>query len=196
MSDKRKKVIAVVLAVCALAILGIGGWQAWVRVPPEMPETVDQVEALFDSPRYQRLSDAEKRPYQERVNEMWGQLSKDERDRLRSFLDTNPDARQEAQDSMQQAMRTMYKTQIIGQDKAARDAAMDGFIAMGEAQRGNRGAQDPNREKTAEELEREAEGRRRMWEMLDKGDPQNIGYMSEFMKLMQERREERGMPPL
>lgn len=196
MDDTKKKRIAGLLVVVAFAALAIGSWQAWLRVPPAMPGDVDQVEALFDSPRYQRLSTAEKRPYQERVNEMWGQLSKEERDRLRGFLDANPDAQQEAQDAMQQMMRTMYVTQIIKQDEAARDVAMDGFIAMGEAQRGSREAQDPNREKTAEELEREAEGRRRMWEMLDKGDPQNIGYMSEFFKRMQQRRAERGMPPL
>ena len=56
--------------------------------------------------------------------------------------------------------------------------------------------EEASREKTPEEQEREAEGRKRMWEMLDKGDPQNIGYMSEFFKLMQERRQERGLPPL
>lgn len=98
---------------------------------------------------------------------------------------------------MQQMMRTMYVTQIIRNDPAARDAAMDGFIAMSEANGGRQRMQEEaSREKTPEEQEREAEGRKRMWEMLDKGDPQNIGYMSEFFKLMQERRQERGLPPL
>ncbi|MEM1354585.1 MAG: hypothetical protein AAGH88_06850 [Planctomycetota bacterium] len=196
MGERKKKWVAFSLAIVAFVTLVVGGYQAWLRVAPPMPESVSDVEALLDNPRYQRLSDAEKRPYQERINEMWGGLSQEDQDRLRAYLDKNPDAQQEAADARQQMMRTMYVTRIIKQDEAGRDQSMDGFITMMDQNRQGQQRQGPDGEKTPEQQERESEGRRRMWEMLDKGDPQNLGYMSEFFKLMQQRREERGLPPL
>lgn len=94
MEDRKKKLIAIGSVGVGVVALAIGGYQAWLRVPPNMPEDVAQVEALFDSARYQRLSAQDKRPYQERINEMWGKLTPEERDRLRKYLESNPDAQQ------------------------------------------------------------------------------------------------------
>ena len=190
---KTKLIKLVLLPLLALAALVFGGYQAWLRTPPAMPETVDDVEALLNSPRYARLSNTDKRPYQERMNEMWGSLSKEDRKWLGEQLEDNPDARQEA---MEQGIRTMYRTMIIQQDEAARNAMLDMIINQMESAEGrNRRQEDQARRDTPEGKEQEEQGRRRMLDWLDKGDPQAMGYGSEFFKMLQNRRKERGLPP-
>ena len=189
---KSKMINLVVLPLLAILALGFGGYQAWLRTPPAMPETVDEVDALLDSPRYVRLSNAEKRPYQERMNEMWGGLSKEDRKRLGEQLQDNPDARQ---DAFEQGIRTFYKTMIVQQDEAARTAFLDMMIDQMESAEGRQRRENEQASRnTPEGKEREAEHMRRMYDWLDKGDPQTMGYGSDFMKLLQERREERGLP--
>lgn len=190
---KGKIIKLVVLPLLAIAALAFGGYQAWLRTPPAMPETVDDVEQLLNSARYARLSNTDKRPYQERMNEMWGSLSKEDRKRLGESLQDNPDARQEA---FEQGIRTFYTTMIYQQDEAARNAFLDMMIDQMESAEGrkNRKEQQASRN-TPEGKEREAERMRKMYDWLDKGDPQTMGYGSDFMKLLQQRREERGLPP-
>lgn len=191
---KAKIIKLVLLPLLAITALAFGGYQAWLRTPPAMPETADDVEALFENPRYKRLSKVEKRPYQERMNEMWGSLSKEDRKRLGKRLKDNPDARRQA---FEQGMRAMYKTMFLQQDEAQRNAMLDVIINQMESAEGKRRRQaDLAARDTPEGKEREAEAQRRMFEWLDKGDPQTMGYGSEFFKKLQERREERGLPPL
>lgn len=191
MSSKHIKLV--ILPVLALMAIVIGGYQAWLRTPPAMPETVDDVESLLNSPRYVRLSNADKRPYQERMNEMWGGLSKEDRKWLGEQLEDNPDARQEA---MEQGIRTFYTTMIIQQDEAARNAFLDMMIDQMESSKAKQRQQEERAARnTPEGKEREAEGMKRMLDWLDKGDPQTMGYGSEFFKMLQNRRKERGLPP-
>ena len=49
---------------------------------------------------------------------------------------------------------------------------------------------------TPEGQERMAKAQRQMFDWMDKGDPQAMGYGSEFFKLLQDRRAARGLPPL
>lgn len=189
----QKKAMSLLLPIAAVVVLSMGVYQAWLRTPPALPQTVEDVEALFNSPRYARLSDKEKRPYQERMNEMWGSLSKEDRKRLGESLQDNPDARQEA---LEQGIRTFYKTMIYQQDKAARNAFLDMMIDQMESTEGKRQQQDQKAARnTPEGKEREKENMARMYDWLDQGDPQTMGYGSDFFKLLQERREERGLPP-
>lgn len=190
---KRKWVRLVVFPLLALAVLAIGSYQAWLRTAPAMPQTVDDVEALLESPRYARLSKAQKRPYQEHMNEMWGGLSKEDRQRLGERLEGNTDARQEA---FEQGIRTFYKTMIVQQDEAARTAFLDMMINQMESAEGRQRRQEKQASRNTEEgKQRQAENMRRMYDWLDKGDPQTMGYGSDFMKLLQERRQERGLAP-
>lgn len=184
----------IVLSTLAVAALSLGCYQAWLRTPPAMPQTVDDVESLLNSARYTRLSNAEKRPYQERMNEMWGSLSKDDRKLLGERLEDNPEARQEA---FEQGMRTMYKTMIINQDEAQRNVMLDMIINQMESAEGRQRREDDLASRdTPEGKEREEEARQQMFDWMDKGDPQTMGYGSEFFKLLQDRRTERGLPPL
>lgn len=190
---KAKTIKLVVLPLLAIMAIALGGYQAWLRTPPAMPETVDDVERLFDSARYARLSNSDKRPYQEHMNEMWGSLSKEDRKRLGETLIDNPDARQEA---MEQGIRTFYKTMIYQQDEFARNAFLDMMIDRMESDEGKQDRKEQQASRhTPEGKEREAEHMRKMYDWLDKGDPQTMGYGSDFFKLLQQRREERGLPP-
>jgi hypothetical protein len=182
-----------VLPLLAVSALLVGGYQAWLRTAPAMPESVDDVETLLESPRYIRLSNSQKRPYQERMNEMWGSLSKEDRKRLGEQLKDNTDAQQEA---FEQGIRTFYKTMIVQQDPAARTAFLDMMIDQMESAEGRRRRQEEQSSRnTPEGKEREAEHMRRMYDWLDTGDPQTMGYGSDFFKLLQKRRAERGLPP-
>ncbi|MFK7790331.1 MAG: hypothetical protein AB8C95_12670 [Phycisphaeraceae bacterium] len=189
-----KVIKLIVLPLLALSALTFGAYQAWLRTPPPIPESIADVESLLDSSRYTRLSDAEKRPYLESMNEMWGSLSREDRKRLGEQLKDNPDARQEA---MEQGVRTMYKTMIVQQDEAARNAMLDMIINQMESTQGRQRRQnDIASQNTPEGQERKAEAQRRMFDWMDKGDPQAMGYGSEFFKLLQNRRKELGLPPL
>ena len=188
------KIKLIVLPILAAAALVGGGYFALLQTSPPMPETVEDVESLLNSARYARLSNAEKRPYQERMNEMWGSLSKEDRKRLGEQLKDNADAQQEA---MEQGLRTMYTTMIVNQNEAARNAMLDMMINQMESAEGKdrrQGGQAAG--DTPEGRERQAESQRRMLNWMDQGDPQTMGYGSEFFKLLQNRRKERGLPPL
>lgn len=192
--SRKKRLLTIGCPVLAVVALGLGGYQAWRMTPPAMPETVDDVETLFASSRYQRLSKAEQRPYLEHVNEMWNKLEgKEDRRRLRAFFNDNPDERQ---DAMEQGMRTMYRTMVLDQDEAGRNMMLDMIINQMESTEGKRRQrEDQARRGTAQGKEQEEEGRRRMMQWMDEGDPQALGYGSEFFKMLQNRREERGLLP-
>lgn len=192
MNKRHLKII--LLSVFSISAIGAGGYFAYLRVPPPMPETADDVESLLSSARYTRLSNAEKRPYQERMNEMWGGLSSDDRQGLRESLQDNPDARQQA---FEQGIRTFYKTMIYEQNDVSRNALLDLAIDQMESAEGQRQRQERRAQRgTPEGQARQSEGLQNLYDWLDKGDPQTMGFGSDLFKLLQDRREERGLPPL
>ncbi|MEM6505689.1 MAG: hypothetical protein AAF711_09495 [Planctomycetota bacterium] len=187
------KTIKLLLPILAITALVIGGYQAWLRTPPPIPETVEDVEGLIESPRYTRLTKAQKRPYQERMNEMGGGLSEEDRKRLWAALKENPDAKMRAGEFK---MRDQFKA-FAEMDVDARNAMLDMFINMMETPAAKQKMQEEMAKRnTPEGKEKEKENKKNMYDWLDKGDPQTMGYGSEFFKMMQQRREDRGLPPL
>jgi len=193
MEPLKKRILAGVLVIIGLSAVSVGGYQAWLRQPPAMPENAAAVESLLSSSRYHRLTEAQKQPYRERMNEMWGQLSQDERRRLQEHLRSNPEARDEA---MKQ-QRQMYVNMYVNQTEAGRDVMLDMVINQMESSGAReKMREEATRERSTEEQHEQEKRENEMWEMLDSGDPQGIGYFSEFFKLMEQRRKERGLPPL
>ena len=45
---KKKLALVIACPVLAVTALVFGGYQAWQMMPPSMPQTVDDVEALFE----------------------------------------------------------------------------------------------------------------------------------------------------
>ena len=194
MSSKlsMKKKLVVLMPVLAVAALGFGGYQAWLQLPPAMPESADEIERLLSDERFQSMSNAEKRPYHEHINEMWGSLSKEDQRRLSRFFRRSPDTQQEA---MLGFVRNFHT--VLSQDEDARNAMLDMVINRMESEAGQqKRAEDEAKRQTPEGQAMEEEFKRNFYNWLDTGDPQTIGYGSEIMKLFQERREERGLPPL
>lgn len=183
--DKRKKrLIAAVLALVAVLVLLLGGWFAWKQTSPPLPEDLADIEDLLDDSRYQGMSNAEQRPYQERINELWGGMSPEDRQRLGELIQDNPDAQQEAMNAMVQGMRDMYANAVRSGDMGPLNAMADQIgNSMAEG-----GGDRP--EMTEEEL---AEAREGMNRFLDTGDPQAMGFMSEMFKGMMQRRRDRGL---
>ena len=184
----RKRIIIVAGIVLAFGVLSCGGYAVWLTQPPAMPETVEDVESLMVNERYLRMSNAEKRPYQERMNEMWGKLNDEDKKRLKKFLKDNADARQAAGT---QFMRDMYTNMILNQSESARNIMLDSFNSkMNSPEAVDKRQEHLAKRDTPEGREREREGKKKMFDWLDKGDPQTTGYMSEVWKLMRNRREE------
>ena len=188
----KKKLVVVLLPVLAVAALGFGGYQAWLQLPPAMPESADDIERLLSDERFLSMSNAEKRAYHEHINEMWGSLSKEDQRRLGKFFSRNPETQQEA---MLGFVRT-FET-VLTQDEETRNATIDLVINFMESEAGKQQrAKNEAMRLTPEGQTMEEEAKRNFYNWLDTGDPQTIGYGSEIMKLFQERREERGLPPL
>lgn len=202
-----KKVLAVVLAVLAVAALGWGGYKAWLSFSvPAMPQTVEDVEQLLDDPRYQNMSAQDRRPYVEHVNEMLGALSSDDRRRLRESFRGRDDetARQAQMDMGVQMLRTFHGTIAAAETPQQQDQVLDGMIAMMDSQQGRPGGGEGGARPSSDNgesydepsAEERQQGERMMANFLDSGDPQAIGYVSELFKLIEERRQERGMAPM
>ncbi|MFI4859303.1 MAG: hypothetical protein ACIAXF_01340 [Phycisphaerales bacterium JB063] len=185
LSDEQPKKVWKVglLAIVAVVVLVLGGWFAWSMTSPPMPENIEDIEALFADSRYQGMTDAEQQPYLERVNEMWGGMSNEDRRRLAELLRSNPDTQEEARNAMVRGMRDMYTNSVRSGNTALIDQMAD--------QMGNRMAQEMGNGIDVSEEQME-QGREQMNQFLDSGDPQALGFMSEVMKGMMERRRARG----
>jgi len=189
----RKKILAAVLAVLAVIALCWGGYNAWLGFSkPAMPQTADDIEDLLSDGRYQAMSNAERRPYLDHINDLWGDLDEDGRRRLGERM---RDEGTNGTDAMMNGMREMYTNMYLNQTEAARDVMLDMAINAMESEGGRDRMEDEmTRERTPEEEEEQNERMSQMYEMLDSGDAQAMGYGVEFFKMLQERRRERGLP--
>ena len=71
MTTKTKKVIGTsLLSVVAAAVLVTGLYIAWLRIPPAMPNNLDEAAAVLGSARFQRLTADRKLAYAERMREL------------------------------------------------------------------------------------------------------------------------------
>ncbi|XAL99270.1 hypothetical protein OT109_17025 [Phycisphaeraceae bacterium D3-23] len=194
--ETRKKVLAGVMVLLAVAALAWGGYKFWLAFSdPAMPQTVDDVEDLMNDPRYAAMSRDEREPYQEHMNEMFGGLSEADRQRLGELVMSNDTAMREMIDQGMDFMRGIHRPLADAETEQQRDAILDGMIAMMAGMEArNNGQARPSGDEMSEEQQSQME--RGMNMAMDSGDPQGIGYMSELFKLLNNRRQERGMSPM
>lgn len=183
-TDKRKKILAALLAIVAVLVLLLGGWFAWKQTSPPLPENIADIEGLLNDSRYLAMDNAQQRPYQERMSELWGGMSPEDRERLGELLEGNPDAQQAAVDAAAQAERDKYADAVRSGDMSDINERMDslgeGMASMG-----------PFIQNMSEE--QRTQMRDGMNRFLDTGDPQAMGFMSEMFKGMMQRRRDRGL---
>ncbi|MEM9416053.1 MAG: hypothetical protein AAGA29_11345 [Planctomycetota bacterium] len=194
--ETKKKVLAGVLMLLAVLALAWGGYKFWLAFSdPAMPQTVDDVEALMNDPRYAAMSPGEREPYQEHMNEMFGDLSASDRQRLGELVMTNDTAMREMIDRGADFFRGIHRPLADAENEQQRDAILDGMIAMMAGMEArNNGQARPSVDDMSEEQQSQME--RGINIAMDAGDPQGIGYMSELFKLVNNRRQERGMDPI
>lgn len=185
----------VVLAVTAVAV---GGYFTWLHTSPPLPATVDDAMALVKSPRFRRLSEAEREPYVVRMRELADAMTPDQREKGMDLMRDDPELRKEVQKVRSQAMGLRFQ-EFARADPDQRRAMLDEDIqkmeagmAMMKGRRtegggGNKGPRPGGDNRRAE--------RKKMFQdRIQNGDPQDQAYMGEYMKALMQRRRELGLP--
>lgn len=197
----RRKVLTVGLAVAAAVCLAVGGYAAWLLSPPPLPRTLPEAVALAKSARYQRLDAPTRAQYLQRMQNLFQSSDPENRRAIWEQVRDDPEARQ-ALGQMTEEMMGLRLQAFAKADAAGRRQILDEAIDQWEARR----TQMANRPATRPAGERGpgpggpngAGGDRmaRMRERMQKGNPQQQALMREFMRAMQERRRERGLPAI
>jgi hypothetical protein len=203
MNRKTKKNIAVAaLCIVALLVLAAGFGVRWYLTPPPMPDTVDEAMALQSSPRYARLTDAQKERYTQRMQQIMEKLSDEQRRELFEKSRDNPALRAAGGQMMQQMMfaraeafvraspeeRVRQLDQEIDRMQAMRKMFAS-LPSMGAPPPGfprPPGSSRPPGAPPADFIQRAQEG-------IQKGDPQRQAYMTEFFTALRQRALDRGI---
>jgi hypothetical protein len=176
--ERKSRLIKRLLVGSAVAVL-VGGAAAswWYFTPPAMPTDLASAKQVLESPRFKRLSKAEKQPYFDVIREQFGSLDPEQR---RELMRTD-------------GMRDMWRGEMENRlrafalaDEAARQKMIEEGMAM------MRGMDNRPREPRpeGERPPRDPSAMRdRMSDRLANGNPQNQAIMSEIMKRIREQRD-------
>lgn len=137
----RKNTLATVLALLGIASLSAGGYYLWLRTPPSIPEDPEDVVALLQSPRFQRLPAERKAVYGEKVFDLMRQANDQQRHEIRQAMREDQSLR-DATREMGMQMMVDRARQFASATPAERDAMLDQTIAMFGQMRGRRGGGD------------------------------------------------------
>lgn len=195
----QRKVLSISLAIAAVVSLAAGGYAAWLLSPPPLPRTLPEAVALAKSKRYQRLDAPTRAPYLQRMQTLLQSGDREERRVIWQQLRDDPEARQ-ALRRMTQEMMGLRLQAFAKADAAGRKQILDEAIDQWEARRtqaASRAATRPVGERGPGPAGPGGAGGDRMARMrqrMQKGNPQLQALMHEFMRAMQERRRQRGLP--
>lgn len=199
MKTKTKKIIGTsALAVVAAAVLTTGIYMVWLRIPPAMPENLDDAALVLSSSRFQRLPADRKLAYAERMREL--AMDADEAER-RAFWDQargNEELRQEMRDIMREQLIQRARQYALATE-AERDQMIFQMMADFQQMRGqwrqnreNQNEQSPREEMTEKErAERRAERRERMVDSMEHtaatGNPQDQQLVVEMFQSIRQK---------
>lgn len=189
MSTLRDNPKVIALLIVAMAVLGSGAAYAfWPTPKPAMPETMEDVKALIDSPSYKALSTEQKRPYIEKVGELMRDSDRGQRREL-----MGDDASRAAMFEMMRTMMADRAKQFALADEAVREAMVDEAIAfLGNRGGGNRGGGDRPELTEEEKAERRKERESHVEQWVNEGNGQEAALIREYWKAIAQRREETG----
>ena len=97
---RRRRLKQAAAGIGGALLLSAGLGAGWYFTPPAMPETIEQARAMVQSPRFTRLSQADKRPYLDVIREQYGSLDRDQRRALRESDDQLQETLREARTVM------------------------------------------------------------------------------------------------
>lgn len=197
MVDKIKQHPKVIGLFCIATLVLVAGLAVayWPTSPPPMPDSMDDVKTLLASNKYERLSKAQKEPYQERAREIMSTANGEQkRDLMKD-------------ESTRDATREMFKQMILAKAKEfalADDNRKQQMIqeaqpmmkAMGGGRRGPGGGKpggdkaggdkadrpEPTEEQLKEREERMRKGQEWMEDMVNTGNGQEMALMHEYMR--------------
>lgn len=219
-----KKWISIsVLVVLAITAVSAGGYYTWLHTSPPMPATTEDAMALVKSARFQRLSEAEREPYVERMRELAENMTPEQREKGWEMMRADPELRKEVQKVQSQAMGIRFREfakadpqrrlAMLDEDIQKMEAMRAGGAMMGRRGPGGSGNPDggaarpprPEGENRPPQsngapsgqpgaTNRREERKKMFQNRIQTGDPQDQAYMGEYFKALMERRRELGLP--
>lgn len=154
-------------------LLAVAGGASWYFTPPAMPETIEEAQAMVNSPRFERLSKDAKQPYYDVIREQYGSLDRETRRKLR-------EEDQKLSDAMRDARMVQFRSMLVGMAEMTpeqRDAMAANF-GRGRPSGGNR-ENRPERS-PEEQAERDEQMRSRIGDRIANGDSQMNQLMREM----------------
>jgi hypothetical protein len=157
-----------------------------------MPDSLDGAKRLVESPRFQRLSKEQKRPYYDVIREQFGSLDRAERRRLQQ---ENEDLRQTLREAQTVMMREMLVNAATSEGEMQvpwRRGPRDGGGNGDRPGRPDRGEGDNREERPERTDEERAERAERMRDHISDRMANGDAQMNQMMREMfQQRREQR-----
>lgn len=192
----KKWVLTIALTVVAAGVLGGGLYYWWLITPPPMPQNADEAAALITSSRFKRLSPDRKLAYAAKIRQIGESLDDAEKKRLKDEYGDDPE--------IKAAMRELGEQFVIDMARSYAQAPpaqqrfiLDTVIGMMEQQRLKReakGDQPPTDDQLAKREERREQFVSDMASRAATGNPQHSAYIGGFLKGLQHRRQELGLP--
>lgn len=195
MKTKTKKIIGTsLLSVVAAAVLAGGLYVVWLRIPPAMPQNLDEAAAVLASARFQRLTADRKLAYAERMRELAMEADEAQRQAFWDQARGNEELRQEMRDLMREQLIQTARRYALATE-AERDQMLFEMMAQFQQMRGQwrSNRDDQSREElTDEEREqRRAERRDRMVNAMEEtaatGNPQDQQLVVEMFQSIRQR---------
>jgi hypothetical protein len=219
MDSRNKKILVVALILVGVGTLSGGVYYTWLITPPGPPKTAQEAMKTIGSARYERMPEYRKQEYLEQAQKLFHEMPEDQRRALWQNGEQNPAVHQAMREMHENAMnkrmedfakatpeqRTKMLDEIIDQmEKGGRGrgpwggrpggpgagpGSPPGPQAAGANPQGHRPGgpghrHDPGRMKN------------RIKRMAEQGNPQRAALRTEFFRAIQERRKQRGLPPM
>jgi len=196
MKNVKKWILTSVLVLLACGVLSGGIYYWWLITPPPMPQTPDEAAALITSKRFKRLSDDRKMAYVSRIREMTWSIDGAERRRLREQYGDDPEVRAAMRDLGEKFVIDMARSYAEA-PPAQKQVMLDmviGLMEQDRARRAAKGDKPPTDEQLAKREEQRNEIVNHLADRAATGNPQHGAYVGGFLKGLQARRQQLGLP--
>ncbi|MEM9418011.1 MAG: hypothetical protein AAGA25_03010 [Planctomycetota bacterium] len=107
-AEKRKRLFRRGgLVIGGVVVIAVAGAASWYFTPPAMPQSIEDAQALVQSPRFERLSKEAKQPYYDVIREQYGSLDPETRRQLR-------EEDQKLAETMREARTIQFRSMLVG----------------------------------------------------------------------------------
>ncbi|MBB6428322.1 DUF3106 domain-containing protein [Algisphaera agarilytica] len=157
------------LVIGGAVVVAVVGGASWYLTPPAMPETIEEAQALVQSPRFDRLSKEAKQPYYDVIREQYGSLDPETRKQLRAEDEKLAEA-------MRDARMIQFRSMLVG----LADMPPEEREELASRFRGNRPGGDRPEPSAEEQAERADRLRDHISDRMANGDSQMNQLMREM----------------